>query len=53
MRKLRLRRRRRVCEICGKPGARLREDPYLREVFDEICMRALCNRCWLERREEV
>lgn len=40
------------CEMCDEPG-RTCENPFCKEVDDEIVICVLCERCEDERRDDV
>ena len=44
-----------ICDGCGedKDDVRTVEDPYAKEIYDEIIERNLCDECYQDRLEEI
>jgi hypothetical protein len=44
-----------ICDRCGKdlPDVEEYEDPYSKEINDEIVIRALCRDCYQERLDDI
>lgn len=43
------------CNLCRhvKPDVRLRVDPYVFEIYDEVEERALCDDCFDSRKDDI
>lgn len=42
-----------ICDHCGKPGGRLRNDPYREEIYGEKIEKRLHDNCYAEIAVEI